>query len=202
MKTVEFVLFVGAMVFYVRHLILDKNFVPNPVSFGIWWIVDIINCITYLDFSKHWVGPVIMPLGATIIVIIGIIRKAKVGKLNWIEWSSIVVCFISLLIYLFTGDSLVSNIIIQVILFVGFIPMVVKLIKEEEYYEPILPWLLFVIGWSFTTAITLRDHNSIAEIFSSTKSIVELIYPVINGVLGCAVVLLLSVYNRVINSIS
>lgn len=195
---IELVVFVGAMFFYIRHMVLDKDFTPHPVAFGIWLIADIVNFVTYVSFSDYWVGPAIMPIGAFIVVSIGIYRMAKVrrGKskitLGWIDWSAIMISIVSLSVYVFTGNGLLSNMAIQVIMFMGFIPIVRNLYISKRSDEPNLPWILFCIGW----AITIVDTSL------GFESWLEFIYPVINGFIGCAVVLWISMRNKFFASIA
>ncbi len=178
MKTIEFILFVAAMFFYIRHMVVT-NFIPHPIAFGIWLISDTINFFTYTDFSTFWVGPAIMPLGALTVVIIGIVKREKTGKLSLklLDWICIGICVLSLIVWTVTKNAMWSNMIIQIIIALGFVPIIGNIFKMKA--EPIFPWLLFTVGWVVTCIETISGY----------QSLLELIYPVINGLLGCGIVL-------------
>lgn len=192
---IEFVFFVGAMFFYIRHMILNSEFTPHPVTFGIWLIADVINYITYVSFSEYWIGPLIMPVGAAIVVLWGTIkliiakyRKTETQKIEFgfIDWFAIGVSIVSLGVYFITGNGKISNIMIQIIIFMGFVPLLSNLIKSKRVDEPALPWILFCVGWLITSVDTIMGY----------KSLIELIYPLINGLIGCLAVLAMIIYNK------
>ena len=178
MKTVEFFLFVGAMVFYIRHLMLT-NFIPHPIAFGIWLMADTINYFTYTDFSGFWVGPAIMPLGALTVVIIGIVKRKKTERHRFklLDWVCIGICAMSLLVWAITQNAIWSNMIIQIIIALGFVPIIGNLFKKQR--EPLFPWFLFAVGWIVTCVDTYLGY----------KSLLEFVYPIVNGLLGCVIVL-------------
>ena len=188
---IEFIVFVGAMFFYIRNIVIHPEFVPHPVAFGIWLIADIVNYITYISFSEYWVGPLIMPLGAAITVALGtvkLIRNKNTTKitLGRTDVFAITISILSLLVYCITGNGKLSNIMIQLILFMGFVPLVTNLVTTKRTDEPLLPWILFFIGWVLTCGETLMGYTSP----------IELIYPFINGLVGCGVILGISFYNK------
>ncbi len=176
-------------------MILNSKFTPHPVAFGIWLVADVVNYITYVSFSKYWIGPLIMPVGAATVVLWGTIKliiakhkKTKTEKIEFgfTDWFAIVVSVISLGVYFITGNGKLSNIMIQVIVFMGFVPLVVNLIKSKRTNEPTLSWILFCVGWLITCIDTMMGY----------KSLIELIYPVINGLIGCLIVLGIIIYNK------
>jgi hypothetical protein len=132
-----------------------------------------------------------MPLGAATVVIWGTIKllsskqKSKIS-IDLTDWIAIGITIISLAIYFCTGNGKVANIMIQIILFMGFIPLIKNLIKSRRKDEPALPWILFCLGWTITTIETVQGY----------KSWIEFIYPVINGLIGCMVVLGIAIYNK------
>ncbi|MEI6119180.1 MAG: hypothetical protein WCP92_08525 [bacterium] len=180
MKPIEiiiFVVFIIAMFFYLRHLLVT-DFTPHPIAFGIWFVADLINFLTYIDFSKFWIAPAIMPLGAAIIVVIGIIKRKKNHreKFKRNDLICIVLVIISLLIWALTRNAIWSNMIIQIIIALGFVPIIDNILHEKP--EPLFPWFLFIIGWTITCIYT----------FIGYESVVELIYPFVNGLFGCIVI--------------
>ena len=180
MKPIEiiiFVVFIIAMFFYLRHLLVT-DFTPHPIAFGIWFVADLINFLTYIDFSKFWIAPAIMPLGAAIIVVIGIIKRKKNHreKFKRNDLICIVLVIISLLIWALTRNAIWSNMIIQIIIALGFVPIIDNILHEKP--EPLFPWFLFIIGWTITCVYT----------FIGYESVVELIYPFVNGLFGCIVI--------------
>ena len=190
----EFGFFIVAMFFYIRHMVVNKDFTPNPLAFGIWLIADVVNYVTYVSFSKYWIGPLIMPVGAFTVVLWGTIKmiRAKYNKelvekikFGWKDWSAVIVSIGSLIVYFSTSNGKLSNLMIQLILFMGFVPIVDDLLKTKRVDEPNFTWFLFCIAWG----ITIVDSSF------GYKSWIELLYPLINGG-GCAVVLWLSLRNK------
>lgn len=191
----EFIVFLCASILYIYHLTNNKYFIPNPLGFGIWLLADAANLFTYLDFSKFWVGPVIMVLGVLIVVVIGIVRtvisKNKISyKLAILDWFTIILVTSSIVFWIITNNAVLSNLAIQIVLAMGFIPIIKELIVEKKI-EPLLPWTLFSIGFLIVLIHTLNYYERWEELF----------YPVI-GLFGDLTVLILSGYNKVIESIS
>jgi hypothetical protein len=147
MKQVEFIVFLSAMIMYIRHIILHKEFTPNPVSFGIWLLVDIANAITYLNFSSHWIAPIIMLGGAITIFSLSAYRsKRQKIQLKTFDWICIVASVASLCIYGITGKSQDVNVIIQIILVIGFLPMIKHLLKTKSSEPYCLGHYLVLVG--------------------------------------------------------
>lgn len=198
MKTIEiieFIVFLLAMSFYIWHILADKNFIPSPIGFGIWLLADTVNLFTYLDFSKFWVAPVTMVLVALTIVIIAVIRTVKatnkgIYKLGIIDWFAIIISISSLIFWMATDNAMLSNMAIQVVLAMGFIPVIKELIVEKKI-EPLLSWGLVALGFLIVFIHTLNYYEHWEE----------LIYPTVT-VIGDLVILILSGYNKVIKSIS
>lgn len=180
MKPIDIVIliiFTVAMFFYIRHLLVT-TFIPHPIAFGIWFVADFINFLTYTNFSRFWIAPAIMPLGAAIILVIGIVRRKKSHRETFKrnDWICIVLGVISLLIWAITRNAIWSNMIIQIIIALGFVPLIDNILKKKP--EPLFPWFLFIIGWIITCVYTLIGY----------ESIVELVYPFVNGLFGCLII--------------
>jgi len=177
MKTAEFIILVASVCFYIRHVLVTK-FVPSPVAFAIWLVADVINFFTYTIFSPYWVAPAIMPCSALAIVIIGIVKSKKSDRksLTIIDWVCIGICVASLLVWILS-NAIWSNMVIQVIIALGFIPMMGNLFKKKT--EPLFPWLLMVIGYTVTMVDTTMG----------CKNPVELVYPGIS-LLGSIIIFL------------
>ena len=190
----ELFLFILAMFFYIGNMLINKDFTPNPLAFGIWLIADVANYVTYVSFSKYWIGPLIMPLGAFTVVLWGTIKMIRAKykkevikkiKLGWKDWAAVIVSIGSLIIYFTTSNGKLSNLMIQLILFMGFVPIVDDLLKTKRVDEPNFTWFLFCIAWGITIVDTALGY----------KSWIEFLYPLINGG-GCAVVLWISLRNK------
>jgi hypothetical protein len=184
--TLEFVIFLIAMGWYIRHIIKNEEFTPNPVTFGIWLVVDYVNLLTYLKISDHWEGPVIMACGATVIFILSLKRSAKEKiKLKNFDWFCIIASLVSLTMYFLTGNAVNSNLLIQIVLVLGFLPLI-RLIYKCGNNEPLWAWGLFAIGWAIVSIKTFNHPDTY-------KEWVECTYPFVQGFLGCSIVWILSV---------
>ena len=88
--------------------------------------------------------------------------------------------------YFMTGESENANIIVQIILVIGFFPIIKNLLTTKSF-EPLAPWALFSIGWLLTTIHT----------YIYPHTLVELTYPLIQGFIGCTSVFIFSCRNYV-----
>lgn len=174
---VESVIFIVGIILYIRHFIVTDS-IPHPVSFGIWLIADIINLVTYIQLSKFWVPAAIMLMSATILVIIGIVKMKKTHRerLKILDWVCIGIATLSLLIWGITQNALWSYLLIQIVIALGFVPIINKLFHKKA--EPLIPWFIPIVGWIIVCV----------DVSMSCTSLVELIYPFFNGLLGASVV--------------
>jgi len=165
MKTAEFIILFTSVCFYIRHILVTK-FIPSPVAFAIWLIADVINFFTYTIFSEYWIAPAIMPCSALAIVIIGIVKSKKTDRMSLapVDWVCIGICIVSLIVWALS-NALWSNMVIQVIIALGFVPMMGNLFKKK--IEPLLPWFLMIVGYSLIFVDTAMG----------CKNSLELVYP-------------------------
>lgn len=192
MKTIEIIefgLFFVASILYIVYIIKNKKFTPNALAFGIWLAADIVN-LTYLDFSEFWIAPVLMVICASIIFTIALIRNKKseqklnVRDLNWRQFSTIGIVFASILIWIFSKDSIVANLCVQAALAMGFIPIIEDLFIHKKQ-EPLSFWFIFLLGF-----IVLLFHTSIEY-----QRWEELVYPIV-GFVGELIIVSLIIYNN------
>jgi hypothetical protein len=176
-EIVETVIFLIGMILYIRYFIVTDS-IPHPVAFGIWLIADVINFITYVGFSKFWIAPALMPLTALIIVIIGIVKIKQTHReqLKTLDWVCIGIGIISLFVWVITQNALWSNMIIQIMMALGFVPIIGNLFNKKG--EPLFPWFVFIVGWIITCV----------DVSMGCVSFFELIYPLINGLLGSSII--------------
>ena len=169
MKSLEFIFFLAALVFYVRHLFISK-FTPHPLAFAIWLTADVINFFTYTDFSKFWIGPALMPLGAGTVVIIAIIRRKQAERkpFKLADWICVGIAVASLLVWAITRNAIWANMFVQVLLVLGFVPIIGNILANKP--EPLLPWFFFILGFTVTCVDTLMGY----------ENRLELVYPIAN----------------------
>lgn len=195
MEYVEIILFFIGAILYVITLINDKIFAPNPISFGIWLAIDILNVLTYRSFSTHIIVPIVSTFGVCFIFVLSLYRvisRKKTFTVTVADYICMVIVGICIVLY-YAINGIAANALVQVMLIIGFIPIIDDLLKGSRK-EPVLAWFFLSIGYlclSIDTASTycLKD-------VCTYKGVVELSYPILQGCLGCGFVSFLAYYKR------
>lgn len=129
---------------YIYEVIKNKT-VPNRASWFIWALSTAVILVGVHQTGTNeaiWV-PIADALGCFIIFVLSIPKG--VGGWKKTDQISLAICFISLFIWWYTGDpiiSLVTNLLIYVS---GYIPTIKKAI-ENPITESLSAWSLFFIG--------------------------------------------------------
>lgn len=150
---------------------------PNPATWLIWFVVMSMNTVTYYFVSQGNILQIITPLvitfGIFLIVLFSLV-KGKFGRVGTVDK---IVLFFSCFVGVFwktTGDPVISNLMMQVILLISFMPTVVGLIKGR-LREKSLSWNLAVLSYCFLV---------VSIISGSSWTWAQLAYPFFNGILG------------------
>lgn len=179
------IVFLSAIALYIRAIIVDKNFAPNVVSFGVWSVVDVANFVTITAYTKEWIAPFLMALGAVLCFVLSIFKaKKNKNELTKFDKICLLVCAIAFCIYYFADSPILANLLIQAVITIGFLPIIKSLLAVNK--EPLGSWVLFAIGWILTIFKMLRSNHGL----------VEYVYPVITGLTPTLIVLFLAIYNH------
>lgn len=191
MKTIErieYILLGIAVVWYIIYMFRNKDFTPNPIAFGIWLLVGVTNVITYKDFSTFWKIPGMM-LALNVVTFWVALRRAKshhTKELGTLECICLSIAVAALVLrWLDSIDSTTANLLAQVALAIGFVPLLRRMIRRQEE-EPYGPWIMLVIGFIVVSVDVIIQ--SIDAPISLYQKIVEISYPVLLGVVGDAIV--------------
>jgi hypothetical protein len=191
LQKLQFPIFVAALATYIGHIIRDKDFVPNPLAFGIWLLGDTVSFLTYIRISELWLAPAIMPTGALIVFVYSLLRSSKEKKkenenhggfMPPDQIVALVLALIALALWAWSDMDIVANMAIQVSLAIGFYFIIASILEKKSSNEPVISWWLFLIGWSVATYETALLY----------KTNWEFVLPLVNG--GGALLILLITY--------
>lgn len=150
---------------------------PNPATWITWFVVMAINTVTYYFVSQGSIWQILTPFVITcgiLIILVFSLVKGKFGRIGTID---VIILSLSVVVGIFwkiTRDPIASNLLMQVILVVSFVPTVVGLLKGR-LREKSLSWNLAVLSYGFL----------IASIVSSSEwNWTQLAYPFLNGIVG------------------
>jgi hypothetical protein len=166
---------VAVSIYFVR--VVGGTVTPNPTTWMIWLVVMTMNTVTYYFVSQGNFLQIITPLAVacgTLLVVLFSFLKGKFGKIGKID---VIVLCLSCAVGIFwktTGDPVVSNLMMQIILLISFIPTVVGLIKGR-LREKCLVWNLGVLSYCFLM---------VSILLSPSWTWTQLVYPFLNGVVG------------------
>ena len=182
------VLLVVVLFIYLNQ-IKNNQSTPNPGTWSVLFIIMGINAITYLtvvngDYLKATIVFVSFLMICTITLYTFI--KGKFAKISTFDkWT----LFVSVLVGIFwqtSSDARISNALMQIILFITFWPIIIGLwrgrLKEKQ-----LSWNLAVVAYIFQTISVLIAFNG---------DYLQLAYPVINGIIGNALIPLVIFYKK------
>lgn len=163
--------------FIYLNQVKNNQSTPNPGTWGILFIVLGLNAATYLTVvDNNYFKAIIVIVSFLVIGAITIYSLIK-GKFSVITGFDKLVLIISLLVgvlWQITDDARLSNILMQLIIFLTFIP-IVRGLWCGYLKEKMLPWNLAVVAYTFQMISLLMDFQG---------DYLQLCYPFINGVLG------------------
>lgn len=152
--------------------------IPNPATWLIWTVVILMNSVTYFTvIHGDWVKTIYTVVAAVCVASLSLFSaaKGKFGRIGWTEWVALALCIFVGILWKTTGDAIVANLALQVILFISFIPTAVGLLKKKLCEGP-LPWSLATFAYLLTIVALLLDWQP--------GNAASLAYPIVNGVMG------------------
>jgi hypothetical protein len=150
---------------------------PNPGTWIIWSVVMAMNTASYYLITGENLWPLLTPVVINIGLLLILAYSCRAGKLGRVGATEIVVLLLAGVVGVFwtvTKNPVISNLMIQVVLTVSFIPTVFGLLRGE-LREASLSWDCAVLSYGFLLASVLCSSN---------WSWAQLAYPFFNGVLG------------------
>jgi hypothetical protein len=145
MNALSGILFFAAFLPYIWAIIHHQT-VPSPVSWGIWASVDTLSLLA-MKKEKATSGQLTGAVaGAWIITILAIIfGKPTMGS---IEWISIIIAAIGILLWRTTGHALLALICAQIATLAGGIPTIVDGYLRPAQEDPIA-WSIWFLSCIF-----------------------------------------------------
>lgn len=166
-----------AVVFIYYKQVSSGGSTPNPATWFICLVVMTMNVVTYYSVSNDNVWPVLTPTVITFGIMFILIYsscKGRLGKLGWVEWLTLCLAVVVYIFQKVTGDNANSNLMIQVILLISFVPTIVGILRGQ-LKEKMFSWLTAIVSYVFL----------IASILCNTEwTWTQLAYPFVNGIIG------------------
>ncbi|HRZ34343.1 MAG TPA: hypothetical protein P5276_00970 [Candidatus Paceibacterota bacterium] len=136
-----------------------------------------INTATYYFVSDGKLLSIVTPLVTIIGMVVIMVYATKVGRMGKIGRVDTVCFILAIVVGIFwqiSKDSLISNLMMQVVFMISYIPTIVGLARGR-LKEKALAWNMAVASYFFL----------ILSILSGERwTMAELIYPTINGLIG------------------
>lgn len=175
-------------VFYFRQ-VKESVSTPNPSSWLIWAFVMIINATTYRqvlveDPIKAITGYV--AVACIVFMCLYSLRQHKFTRVQTIDIFIFAAALATGIFWQVTGNAFVAQLALQSILLISYIPTYVGLIQGRAKEDP-RSWILVVVAYIFSILAIIVNYQG---------NWIELLFPIVNGIIGNGLVALLVIYGR------
>lgn len=164
------------VVVYIRQIVVGAS-TPNPGTWIIWFVVMAMNTVTYYFVTGESLWPLLTPAVVTTGLLFILAYSCVVGRFGRVGATEIVVLSLAGVVGVFwttTKDPVMSNMMLQIVLAVSFIPTLFGLLRGE-LREASLSWDCAVLSYGLLMASVLSSAN---------WTWAQLAYPFLNGVVG------------------
>lgn len=173
---------------YLKQAIKNQS-TPNPTSWGIWFLIGLINAITYFSVTNNDYLKSFLVIAVTVSVLVILVYSFFKGRFSKISIIDAIILILAIVIGIFwqvSSNDRISNLLLQGVYIVSYIPTYLLLIrnKTKEHYP------------AWTAAFTAYLFSTISLIFSSQVDWIAYVHPIVNGLLGNGIVIGLILYNR------
>lgn len=159
---------VAFVLYYKQTLRKDSN--PNGATWSLWFVVSLLNCISFIKMSKNLlVG--FLPMASTFscMVLAGIFFcKDKLSKLDFCDNIALAIGIMSVFVWQYYDSPIYGNLLLQPCIVISFIPTYRGVIKDRDTEKKSLVWFI----WS--SAYILQ----IFIVFFKWETWYQLVYPV------------------------
>ena len=173
---------------YVRQIL--KGFsIPNPATVFIWFSVGILNALTYNTIVSEniWKSLIFFTTsGLLCILFFYSLFRGKFAKFERTELLAVSMAFGIGIFWKTTGNAVVSNLLLQVIYIISFVPVLIGL-HNGKLKEKSFAWVVAVVAYVFATAAILLEFDG---------NWLSLVPPVVTGIMGNGSVALFIVLKR------
>lgn len=118
-------------VLYFKQVIQNKS-TPNPSSWAIWLLTGIIKSITYFSITNHNIWQSLPGILDTFFVLCIFIYSLFKGRFSRISKTEVLTFSLAVIIGIFwqiTSDDRISNLLIQSIFIIAFVPTINGILK-------------------------------------------------------------------------
>lgn len=168
---------------YFRQMIKGQS-TPNPISWGIFFLAGLINALTYLTVVKGNLWQSLYIIVITSCLFFVLLYSTIKGRFAKIKTLDLILFILAISIGVFwqiTHNARLSNLLLQSIYVIGYIPTYLGIIRKsakEEYQA----WLVAVIAYTLA---------SFALVFDWPTDWIAFVNPVLNGIIGNGIVVIL-----------
>ncbi len=161
---------------YLKQVITGQS-TPNPATWLIWFSVLLINSITYIIITEDVYKSFISISACMFVGIILVLSyfKGALRPLERVDKCALIGVLPIVIFWQISENAEISNLSLQAILFISFIPTIMRLLDGTLKEATILPWNLAVIAYGFQIAAILVDFNG---------NYYSIAFPIVNGILG------------------
>jgi hypothetical protein len=154
-NTISGVLAVAAFLPYVWAIIHHQT-MPSPVSWAIWASVDTLSLIAMRKEEVESMGQLIgAVMGAWVITILALIFGKP--SMSWIEWVTIAIAVMGVILWQATNNALLGLICAQIATLIGGVPTIVDGYRTPAQEDPIA-WSIWFISCAFAL-IAIKKWN-------------------------------------------
>lgn len=165
---------------------LRSQSTPNAASWGVWAFITILNFTSYKAMSKDWVKSLLPTLGSILCILTFVVAgfRGRLGALNIYDMLAIGVGLIASVVWWLTKSPTKAQILLNLCLFIGFIPTFISVWNRPES-ERIISWLLWTIMFVVQAMVVVLRWKG---------QKMDLLYPVNGIVLHAVIVVMLLVW--------
>ncbi len=163
--------------------------IPNPSSWAIWFLVSIINSVTYFQVVGQNLNQAFAALAVMLsmgLIFFYSLHKSRFARISFIEIACFILAIIVGVFWQLTADDRTANLLLQAIYVIAYVPTVAGLLRGTGKEYPV-SWITAVIAYSFSIAAILLDYNGDWATF---------VFPLVNGVMGNGLVVAIIYYKN------
>ncbi|MFA6042521.1 MAG: hypothetical protein WCV85_01215 [Patescibacteria group bacterium] len=129
---------------------------PNPAAWAIWFVVTVVNLLTYQTGTHDWVkaiNSVVSTFNCTLMFSY-CLWKGRMRQVTKRDKIAICIAVGAILCWVFSGNAWYGNVFIQMAIAISFFTMVSSVWGGKHTERP-LPWVLWTVCHALTFCIVL-----------------------------------------------
>ena len=144
-----------ASLIYAKSVVINKSTKPHPITWLTWAITQ--SMVALIIFEKGGRLGALSLAGSAIFAFFTFIfsLKTSIGKIRNLDIIILLIILISIFMWLFVNNSIISLFLITSVDAVGYLPTFIKSIKNP-WEEDTLAWFIYFLGNVFTILALFR----------------------------------------------